>query len=223
MRIILFGSPGVGKGTQAKILSRKLNIPHISTGDILRQAVKEQTPLGKKAQEIMNAGELVPDEVMIGIIRETIDSHICKNGFILDGFPRTFAQASAFDKLTSELGINDVYLVYITAKEEAIVERLTNRRECKSCQSLFNFQDIKDLTECPKCGAKNSFILRTDDNEEVIRHRLEVFEKTTKPVLNHYEKKERVVYINGIGKVEDVNEDILTSLKQKTGNITISA
>jgi adenylate kinase len=223
MRIILFGSPGVGKGTQAKILSEKLSIPHISTGDILRQAVKDQTPLGQKAQKIMNAGELVPDDVMIGIIKETLASSKCLKGFILDGFPRTLAQAGAFDKMTSELKINDVYLVYLTAKEEAIIQRLTNRRECKVCHSLFNFQEIKDLTECPRCHSVNSFILRADDAEEVIRHRLEIYEKTTKPVLKHYEQKDRVIYVDGIGKVEEVDERILTLLREKTGQITISA
>ncbi len=219
MRIILFGSPGVGKGTQAKILSAKLNIPHISTGDILRQAVKDQTPLGKKAQEIMDAGELVPDDVMMGIIKETLDSAKCRNGFILDGFPRTQAQALAFDKMTAELKINDIYLVYLTAKEEAIIERLTNRRECKVCHSLFNYQDIKGLDKCPNCKARNSFIFRADDAEEVIRHRLEVFEKTTKPVLKYYQNKDRVISINGIGKVEDVDERILSALKEKIGQI----
>lgn len=132
MRIILFGSPGVGKGTQAKIISKSFSIPHISTGDILRKAVKEQTELGKKAGEIMARGELVPDDLMIALIKEVLTSAECKNGFILDGFPRTTVQAAALDKLFSQIGISDAVLIYITADENEIVRRLNNRRDRKS-------------------------------------------------------------------------------------------
>ena len=124
MRLILFGSPGVGKGTQAKILSAKLNIPHISTGDILRMAVKDKTPLGLKAQTIMSSGALVPDDIIIGIIKDTLVQPFCQKGFILDGFPRTIAQVDAFNKLLEELSIKDIYLVDLTADEEEIVIRL---------------------------------------------------------------------------------------------------
>src|SRR5690606_15977357 len=144
MRLILFGSPGVGKGTQAKILSSTLKIPHISTGDILREAVKNQTPLGIKAKKIMDAGELVSDDIMIGIIRDKLQE--CTDGFILDGFPRTLTQAVAFDHLTDELGFKDVIVVNLYGDEEKIVSRLTNRRACKQCQNIFNYFDIKDLT-----------------------------------------------------------------------------
>ncbi len=216
MRIILFGSPGVGKGTQAKILSAKFNIPHISTGDILRLAVKDQTPLGKAAQEIMNEGGLVSDKIMIGIIRETLQSDLCKNGFILDGFPRTIAQAEAFDNLLSEIGVNDVLLLTIEADKEEIVKRLTNRRACKSCGSIFNYNEIKNLDTCPKCGSEKSFYLRDDDKESVIRNRLDVFEKNTKPVLDYYEKKGQAIRLDGSGNVEMVTENILNALKNKT-------
>src|SRR5512147_3256290 len=165
MRLILFGAPGVGKGTQAKILSSRLNIPHISTGDILRQAVHDKTPLGIKAQKIMNAGELVPDDIMIGIIRDTLQQNRCKNGFILDGFPRTLAQAEAFDELLKELGIKEVYLINIFANNEEIISRRTNRLACKSCNNIFTFGEVKGLTACPKCGAENSFYQRNDDKE----------------------------------------------------------
>lgn len=216
MHLILFGSPGVGKGTQAKILSAKFNIPHISTGDILRLAVKDQTPLGKAAQEIMNQGGLVSDEIMIGIIRETLQSDLCKNGFILDGFPRTIAQAEAFDNLLSEIGINNVILLTIEADKDEIVKRLTNRRACKSCHSIFNYNEIKDRDACPKCGAENGFYLRDDDKESVIRNRLDVFEKNTKPVLSYYDKKGQAIRLDGSGKVEMVTENILNALKEKT-------
>src|SRR5690606_16024697 len=137
MRIILFGSPGVGKGTQAKILSKKFNIPHISTGDILRSAIENKTKLGLEAKKIMDKGELVPDDVMIGIIRDTLQKPDCKNGFILDGFPRTTAQAEALDSLLHELNMNNKWLISITANEEEIIKRLTNRRACKVCNHIF--------------------------------------------------------------------------------------
>lgn len=224
MRLILFGAPGVGKGTQAKILADKLSIPHISTGDILRQAVHDKTPLGIKAQEIMKAGELVSDDIMIGIIRDTLEQQRCKNGFILDGFPRTLAQAQAFDELLGKLNIADVYLVNIFANNEEIVNRLTNRRACKACNNIFTYSEVKDKTSCPKCGAENSFYQREDDKEEVIRKRLSVYEENTKPVLDFYEKKGSVVSANGIGIVENITAEILKGLEEKAGKkIILSA
>jgi len=145
MQLILFGAPGVGKGTQAKILSEKLKIPHISTGDILRQAVKEQTDLGKKAQELMNRGDLVPDDVMVGIIKARLSKLDCKNGFILDGFPRTEIQAVALDKLLKEMNINRIAVINIYADEEELIKRLNNRRACKVCGKIFSFFHWKKL------------------------------------------------------------------------------
>lgn len=216
MHIILFGAPGVGKGTQAKMISSTIDIPHISTGDILRQAVKEQTPLGIKAKKIMSTGELVSDDIIIGIIRDTIKKDICKNGFILDGFPRTLTQTIAFDHLSEQMEINDIIVIALTAVEEELVKRLTNRRACKSCQTIFQFVEIKDLAACPHCGMKDSFYLRPDDKEEVIRHRLEVYSSATKPVLHYYEKSDRVIYVNGIGGINEVTGNIFKALKAKT-------
>jgi len=217
MRFILFGAPGVGKGTQAKILSTRLNIPHISTGDILRQAVKDETPMGIEAKKIMDAGELVSDDIMIGIIKDTLNSAKCKNGFILDGFPRTIAQAKAIDLLLNELSINHISLVAITANEEEIVNRLTNRRECRNCKNIFNYREIHGLESCPNCGAVNSFRQRDDDKEDVIRHRLKVYQENTKPVLKYYEDQNKVVFVNGLDSVERVAENILraTTIKNK--------
>lgn len=212
MRLLLFGAPGVGKGTQAKLLSSKFNIPHISTGDILRQAVKDETELGKKAQEIMNRGELVPDDIMIGIIKYRLSKSDCNNGFILDGFPRTDKQAEELDKLLAEINLGDLKLVNIFADEEEIVKRLNNRRACKECGHIFTLVEIKDSNSCPNCGAKNSFYLRDDDKEEVIRKRMEIFRRTTEPVLKYYERQDKVVSINGLGSVEEVNNEILRSL-----------
>lgn len=214
MRIILFGSPGVGKGTQAKILSSKLNIPHISTGDILRSAVENKSQLGLEAKKIMDKGELVPDEIMMGIIRDTLQEVRCKNGFILDGFPRTIAQAEELEKLLTELNINDKKLISITADEEEIIRRLTNRRACNVCNNIFVLNEIEGKDSCPNCGAKESFYQRSDDTEEVIRKRLEVFKNTTYPVLKYYEKINSVIYVNGIGSIEEVNHRILEKLNE---------
>lgn len=212
MRIILFGSPGVGKGTQAKILSAKFSIPHISTGDILRSAIDNKTSLGLEAKKIMDKGELVPDKVMIGIIKDTLQETRCLNGFILDGFPRTIAQAEALENLLTELNINQKELIAITADEDEIIRRLTNRRACKVCNHIFVLSEIKDTDTCPNCGAKNSFYQRSDDKEEVIRKRLEVFKNTTKPVLHYYDQKDKVIYVDGIGSIEEVTRRILEKI-----------
>jgi adenylate kinase len=215
MRLIIFGSPGVGKGTQAKIISKNLNIPHISTGDILRKAVKDQTELGKKAAEIIAQGHLVPDDMMIKLIEDVLVSEKCKNGFILDGFPRTTVQAEALDKLFTKIGISNVILINITADEKEIIQRLNNRRACKACGNIFILKDIEGLDTCPVCGAKNSFYLRNDDKEDVIQNRLNIFNSTTKPVLNYYENNGRIINVNGFDTIENVNKQIVKALKEK--------
>ncbi len=212
MRLLLFGAPGVGKGTQAKLLSAKFNIPHISTGDILRQAVKDKTELGKKAQEIMSRGDLVPDDVMIGIIKYRLSKSDCTTGFILDGFPRTVKQAEELDSLLNEMNIGDFRLINIFADEEEIVKRLNNRRACKECGHIYTLAEIKNTYSCPNCKSQNSFYLRDDDKEEVIRKRMKVFRTTTEPVLKHYEKQGKVILINGLGSVQEVNNEILKTL-----------
>jgi adenylate kinase len=213
MRLILFGGPGVGKGTQAKILSAKLNIPHISTGDILRQAVKDKSEMGKKAGEIMNSGNLVPDDIMICIIKERLSKPDSQNGFILDGFPRTEIQAVALDKLLEEMNINQFAVVNIYADDEELIKRLNYRRACKECGKIFSLEKIDGLDKCPNCGAENSFYLRDDDKEDVIRNRLKVFKSSTLPVLNYYQERGKVVSVNGIGNIEDVNDLILVELE----------
>lgn len=215
MRFILFGYPGVGKGTQAKILSAKYSIPHISTGDILRKAVYQKTELGTKAGELMNRGELVPDDIMIGIIKNTLNSELCKNGFILDGFPRTTVQAIALDELFKELNLKNVLFLHITANEDEIVKRLSSRKACKKCQTIVTSNEIEGTTKCPNCKAENSFYQRVDDKESVVRHRLEVFNSSTKPVLGYYEKNGRAITIDGLGSVEQVNIDITAQLVDK--------
>ena len=212
MQLILFGPPGVGKGTQAKFLCSKYNIPHISTGDILREAVKNKTPLGIKAQEIMQRGELVPDDIVIGIVKDTLSQPKCKDGFILDGFPRSLGQAESLGKILNELNFNDLHVINITANDQELIKRLTNRRACKSCSTIFIYDEIKDKKECPVCGAKDSFYQRNDDKEDVIKHRLEVYKSTTKPVLEFYKKLNKVVDIDGLQEIEKVTSDIASAL-----------
>jgi adenylate kinase len=213
MRLILFGSPGVGKGTQAKILAEKLQIPHISTGDILRQSVRDQTEAGKKAAEIMNRGELVPDDVMIEIIKDRFNKSDSQKGFILDGFPRTEVQAEALDGLLHELNISNVSVIYFTADEEEIIKRLNRRRACRKCAKIFTLEEINGLDKCPNCGEENSFYLRDDDKEDVIRKRLEVFKSSTMPVLNYYQNRGEVIMVKGIGSINEINESIIRALK----------
>jgi len=213
MRLLLFGAPGVGKGTQAKILSSKLNIPHISTGDILRQAVVEKTEMGMKAQEIMKRGDLVPDDIMIGIIKDRLVKPDCKNGFILDGFPRTEVQAKSLDKLLTELNSNSFAIINLNADDKEIIKRLNDRRACKICSKIFTLDEIKGLIKCPNCNAEKSFYLRDDDKEDVIRNRLSVFKSLTAPVLNYYRNKRKIVNVNGIGSVQKVNDLIINELK----------
>lgn len=214
MRIILFGSPGVGKGTQAKILSNQLSIPHISTGDILREAVNNQTSLGMKAKEIMDAGELVPDEVMVGIIKDRLSNADCHKGFILDGFPRTIKQAEALNKLFLELHITDFFLISLEVNEDEIIRRLTNRRACKVCNNIFNYNDIEETDTCPTCGAVHSFYHRQDDHEDVIRKRLAVFQSTTKPVLEYFADKQNVIRIDALETIDNVTATIVKKLTE---------
>lgn len=212
MRIVLFGAPGAGKGTQAKILAQKYDIPHISTGDILREAVKKETKLGLEAKKIMEAGNLVPDDIMAGIIKDTLSDEKQKKGFILDGYPRTIEQARLLDSIMSELDPEREVYIAITLDDEVIVQRLTNRVACKVCNGIFNLSDLADMKTCPNCKSEDSFYKRKDDNEDVIRNRLKVFHSTTKPVLEHYEAKGKLIYVDGIKPVDEVAEDVIEKI-----------
>ncbi len=215
MHLILFGPPGAGKGTQAKILSEKFNIPHISTGDMLREAVANQTELGLKAKSIMESGKLVPDDVMIGIVKETLKSNKCKNGFILDGFPRTVEQARALEQIFNELKIDDVIILDFNLNEEEIIKRVTNRRQCRNCGSLFNLLYDKIDDVCPICGASNTIYQRDDDKEEVIRKRVNVYKEATLPVKNYYKEKNACfISIDGYGEIEQITNTILEKLEK---------
>ncbi len=212
MRLLLFGPPGVGKGTQATLLKEKYNIPHISTGDILRQAVSEGTKLGLRAKQHMDKGELVPDDVMIGLVRDVLNSCNCENGFILDGFPRTVAQAEALDTVFRELQIELNAVVYFRVDEDEIISRLSQRWTCRSCKSIFNtaLDAIDHNGSCPKCG--DELYQRDDDRPEIVKQRLDVYKQTTMPVLNYYSKTGKLIEINGTGDVHEVYERILATM-----------
>jgi len=208
MYLILFGAPGVGKGTQAKFISENHKIPQISTGDMLRAAVKKQTELGKKAGEIMSRGELVPDEIILGMIKERFGLDDCKNGFILDGFPRTLAQAEGLDKLMKELNLPDFKCIEIAVPDKDIISRLVSRRLCSNCGADYNLitnpppEDLK----CIKCGS--DVIQRKDDNEETISNRLKVYNDQTAPLKDFYKTKGSFFTVDGRNSIDAVQKEI---------------
>ena len=210
--VVLFGAPGVGKGTQAKIVSKKLNIAHISTGDILRAAIREKTALGLKAKVTMDKGELVPDEIMIELIHDVLGSEKCKAGFILDGFPRTLHQAKILQPIIEKLFKASLIIITLDGDDQVIVDRLTQRRMCNECGNIINLNFISDPKKCPSCGTKNSFIKRKDDEAEVIKNRLNIFHKTTMPVLKYYEKLGAVHSIDATLRVDEITNKILEVL-----------
>ncbi len=212
MNLILLGPPGAGKGTQAQKIVEYFHIPQISTGDILRSAVKEGTPLGKEAKAFMDRGQLVPDEVVIGIIDERLRAPDCQNGFILDGFPRNISQADALQSLLEKMGRSIDHVLNIEVDSEELVRRLAGRRTCKNCGAMFHilFQPPKEDGKCDRCGGP--LYQRTDDNEETIRTRLREYEKQTSPLIEYYKKSSLLRSIQGVGGADQIFERILHQL-----------
>ena len=208
MNLILLGPPGGGKGTQAKLLTEKYHIPQISTGDILREAVKQGTPLGRDAKGYMDAGKLVPDDVVIGIIEERLKQSDCKKGFILDGFPRTVIQAEALDSTLKVMQKKIEHAVSITVEDEELIQRLTGRRTCPSCGAMFHviFNPPKNEGICDSCSG--ALYQRDDDKEETIRNRLKVYNQQTAPLIDYYQSKGLLRTIKGVGKIEDIFKKI---------------
>ncbi|HON39586.1 MAG: adenylate kinase [Desulfomonilia bacterium] len=212
MNIILIGPPGAGKGTQAKRMIDRLGVPQISTGDMFRAAVKEGSPMGKKAKEYMDKGALVPDDVVIGVVKERFQKPDTKKGFILDGFPRTLEQAKALDKLLSDLGTRLDHVVVIEVPDDNLVGRLTGRRTCKGCGYMHHvkFDPPKKEGVCDKCGGE--LYLRDDDKEATIRDRLSTYHAQTSPLIDYYSKSGIVRKIDGTRSMEEVNKEIFQSI-----------
>ncbi|MCG6552757.1 MAG: adenylate kinase [Candidatus Magnetominusculus sp. LBB02] len=215
MKIVLLGAPGAGKGTQAKKLIEKFGIPQISTGDILRQAVADQTQLGKEAKSYMDSGGLVPDSVVIGLVKERLSQGDCKKGFILDGFPRNTAQAETLDGVLASVGMPLELALSVDVDFDVLLKRLTGRRTCKNkdCGQMYNvyFSPSKKDGVCDKCGTE--LYQRDDDKEETIKKRLDVYKAQTEPLIDYYSKKGILKRVEGVGDINEIFNKICSILK----------
>jgi adenylate kinase len=207
MKLIFLGPPGAGKGTQATGVSAKLGVPHISTGDMLRQALKTETPVGLEAKRYIDLGQLVPDRVVIDMVRERLNMDDAKPGYLLDGFPRTVAQAAALDEIASPDAV-----VNIVVPDERLLERLTGRRVCLKCLGTFHIGKLESVETCPVCGG---FLhQRDDDRPETINRRLEVYHAQTEPLIGYYHEADKLISVDGDNRPEDVLKAILERLEQ---------
>ncbi len=217
MQLIMMGAPGAGKGTQAAKIAKKYGIPQISTGDMFRAAVKEGTPLGKKAQEYMSAGKLVPDEVTIGIVRERLAKDDCAGGFILDGFPRTVEQADALNEILKAQGRSLSAVINISVPLEDLIERGVGRRICRNCGATYHVKFHAPAKEnvCDACGGE--LYQRGDDTAETMQKRLSVYESSTRPLIDYYKQSGIYAEIDGKQKIEKVTEDLENVLHSVKG------
>ncbi len=213
--LILLGPPGAGKGTQATGLSSKFEIPHISTGDMLREAVAAETEVGLEAKRYMEAGELVPDSVVVGIVGERLQKDDCSGGWLLDGFPRNTVQADALGAKLSEIGHDVTAVLYMKVAVDAVVERLGGRRMCKPCNKGYHvkFMRPKEEGKCDVCGTE--LYQRPDDNEDAIRQRLEVFENDTAPLVSYYGERGSLCEVDGAGSPDEVGAALSAAVEEK--------
>lgn len=213
MNLVLMGPPGAGKGTQAKVISKRFNIPHISTGDMLREAVAAGTDLGNRVAHILEKGLLVPDELMFEIVKERLQKGDASKGFILDGYPRTVAQAEKLDEILRELGKSLDAVVLITSTEEEVVRRISSRRVCPSCGRVYNLLTLKPRQDnlCDDCGTK--LIQRKDDLPHTVRERYRIYTEKTAPVLEYYRRTGILKTIDGSKALEEVTRDLFESLE----------
>lgn len=212
MKLVLLGAPGAGKGTQAVILAEKLKIPHISTGDIFRSNIKEGTPLGKLAKQYIDSGALVPDEVTIDIVKDRLQKPDCKNGFILDGFPRTIAQAQNLDDMLASMGTKLDHVIDIEVEDEVIIRRLSGRRVCPDCGASYHVISNAPKKDgiCDSCGAK--LIQREDDREQTVINRLKTYHSQTEPLIGYYRGKGLLIEVQGKGLIADTTTEVFKAL-----------
>ena len=212
MRLLIMGAPGAGKGTQAALIKEEYKIAHISTGDMFRKAIMDKTPMGVIAATYIEKGNLVPDDVTIALVKERLQEKDCNNGFLLDGFPRTYEQAVALDKILNDLHIKLDAVINISVDDAYLVERITGRRVCEKCGASYHIKAAKPKVDgiCDMCGGK--LIQRKDDEEETIKNRLQVYYQKTKPVLDYYVEQGIVRNVSGVGDIEDIFLNIKKSL-----------
>ena len=212
MKIIMLGAPGAGKGTQAKMIADKFSIPHISTGDIFRANIKNGTELGKKAKEYMDKGQLVPDELTVEILLDRVANDDCKNGYVLDGFPRTIPQADVLDKELTKLGDKVDFAINVDVPDENIVRRMSGRRACLKCGATYHIEHIPPKQEgiCDTCGSE--LVQRDDDKPETVQNRLTVYHEQTQPLIDYYDKKNILKSVDGTKDMQEVFSDIVNIL-----------
>ncbi len=213
MRLILLGAPGAGKGTQSDMLMKLFKIPTISTGNIFRENIAGNTPLGQQAKTYMDEGQLVPDELVIELVKDRISKDDCKEGMILDGFPRTIPQAEALDTMLDELNMPIDFALNVDVADDIIVERMSGRTVCASCGASYHkvYKLEKVAGNCDDC--EQPLIQRDDDKVETVKKRLDVYHTQTKPLINYYEKQGKLVYVDGVGEVEEVSNRVKKALR----------